>query len=263
MMFAGLAIKGNSAFLNFLELVHELPCPANLSHKDIHAAAAKAAAATFDKQPASCKVETEDQDEDALFDLPNLVLDHTTTPNIFDFSSSLVSPTTNFITCRLKERQMTTHQLLQTPLELCTSIAALLILLPQPKIRNQKTRSSTLPPRNQRQMTTYQLLQTPLELRTSIVALLLLLLQPKIKKPENHKLCSSSTQPTTNDHASTPPNPTGTSHEHRCSPASVATAQNQKTKSSTLPPRNQKTKSPNFTWQSTYNKSRFSSGQRL
>ncbi|XP_010264428.1 PREDICTED: ethylene-responsive transcription factor ERF035-like [Nelumbo nucifera] len=123
---AALAIKGNSAFLNFPELAHELPRPASLSHKDIQAAAAKAAAAAFDKQPASCEVETEDQgersqsefpisnsptpiitsddtrgefsmfpstDEDLLFDLPDLVLDHTTTPNIFDFSSSLMSPT--------------------------------------------------------------------------------------------------------------------------------------------------------------------------
>ncbi|XP_010264429.1 PREDICTED: ethylene-responsive transcription factor ERF039-like [Nelumbo nucifera] len=121
---AALAIKGNAAFLNFPELAHELPRPASLSHKDIQAAAAKAAAATFDKQPASCEVETEDQgersgskfpisdspslnftsdddagvrstDEDALFDLPDLVIDQTTTPNMFDFSSSLMSPAAN------------------------------------------------------------------------------------------------------------------------------------------------------------------------
>ncbi|CAA2954247.1 ethylene-responsive transcription factor ERF039-like [Olea europaea subsp. europaea] len=43
---AALAIKGNSAYLNFPHLAHELPRPASTSPKDIQAAAAKAAAAT-------------------------------------------------------------------------------------------------------------------------------------------------------------------------------------------------------------------------
>nr|DAD32642.1 TPA_asm: hypothetical protein HUJ06_011493 [Nelumbo nucifera] len=65
-----LAIKGNSVFLNFPKLVYELPHPASLSHKDIHVAAAKAAATTFDKQPASCKVETEDQGKQSQLEFP-------------------------------------------------------------------------------------------------------------------------------------------------------------------------------------------------
>lgn len=44
---AALAIKGRSAYLNFPHLAHELPRPASTSPKDIQAAAAKAAVATF------------------------------------------------------------------------------------------------------------------------------------------------------------------------------------------------------------------------
>lgn len=44
---AALAIKGHSAFLNFPELAQFLPRPLSKSHKDIQAAAAQAAAATF------------------------------------------------------------------------------------------------------------------------------------------------------------------------------------------------------------------------
>ncbi|XP_051147050.1 ethylene-responsive transcription factor ERF039-like [Andrographis paniculata] len=43
---AALAIKGQSAYLNFPHLAHELPRPASAAPKDIQAAAAKAAAAT-------------------------------------------------------------------------------------------------------------------------------------------------------------------------------------------------------------------------
>ncbi|XP_010264388.1 PREDICTED: ethylene-responsive transcription factor ERF039 [Nelumbo nucifera] len=122
---AALTIKGNSAYLNFPELAHELPRPASSSPKDIQAAAAKAAAATFDKQATGREVETEAQskrskpgfpisdyspihtttsddtpefsispstDEETLFDLPDLFLDHTISPNRFDFSLSLLSP---------------------------------------------------------------------------------------------------------------------------------------------------------------------------
>ncbi|KAL7167203.1 hypothetical protein ACSBR2_037808 [Camellia fascicularis] len=41
---AAIAIKGQSAHLNFPSLAHELPCPASKSPKDIQAAASKAAA---------------------------------------------------------------------------------------------------------------------------------------------------------------------------------------------------------------------------
>ncbi|XP_016504526.2 ethylene-responsive transcription factor ERF039 [Nicotiana tabacum] len=44
---AALAIKGNSAYLNFPHLADQLPRPATTSPKDIQAAAAKAAASTF------------------------------------------------------------------------------------------------------------------------------------------------------------------------------------------------------------------------
>lgn len=44
---AALAVKGRSAFLNFPELAQFLPRPLSKSHKDIQAAAAEAAAATF------------------------------------------------------------------------------------------------------------------------------------------------------------------------------------------------------------------------
>lgn len=43
---AALAIKGNSAYLNFPHLADQLPRPASTSPKDIQAAAAKAAAAS-------------------------------------------------------------------------------------------------------------------------------------------------------------------------------------------------------------------------
>lgn len=48
---AALAIKGQSAVLNFPGLAHELPRPASAVPKDIQAAAAKAAALSFDAEP--------------------------------------------------------------------------------------------------------------------------------------------------------------------------------------------------------------------
>ncbi|KAI9075942.1 hypothetical protein K1719_042098 [Acacia pycnantha] len=95
---AALAIKGQSAFLNFPELAHQLPRPASSAPKDIQAAASKAAAATttvFDDvkhcQPeAEARVAEPNQaervtsssssssvpeDEDTLFDLPDLFTD--------------------------------------------------------------------------------------------------------------------------------------------------------------------------------------------
>ncbi|KAK9292096.1 hypothetical protein L1049_020052 [Liquidambar formosana] len=103
---AALTIKGHSAQLNFPELAHELPRPASAKPKDIQVAAAKAAAAVFDR-PERFDVETEPSqlemqvsnspainmassksqeslnspftggDDDTLFDLPDLFLDST------------------------------------------------------------------------------------------------------------------------------------------------------------------------------------------
>ncbi|CAL9156584.1 unnamed protein product [Musa hybrid cultivar] len=91
---AAMAIKGQSAHLNFPELAAELPRPATASPKDIQAAAALAAAATFcargdvtpctssecsgpgQAEPPASSSPTGDID-DALFDLPDLLLDLT------------------------------------------------------------------------------------------------------------------------------------------------------------------------------------------
>ncbi|XVF51781.1 hypothetical protein PTKIN_Ptkin04bG0212200 [Pterospermum kingtungense] len=57
---AALAIKGNSAYLNFPEIAHELPRPVSSSPKDIQAAAAKAAALSYTKiQVLEVEVEVE------------------------------------------------------------------------------------------------------------------------------------------------------------------------------------------------------------
>ncbi|CAN4125918.1 unnamed protein product [Withania somnifera] len=96
---AALAIKGNSAYLNFPHLAHQLPRPVSTSPKDIQAAAAKAAAATTFLEENSVEVLTElhsshsstnlatsentqellnspsmDHD-DTFFDLPDLTID--------------------------------------------------------------------------------------------------------------------------------------------------------------------------------------------
>ncbi|KAL6965075.1 hypothetical protein U1Q18_036133 [Sarracenia purpurea var. burkii] len=93
---AALAIKGKSAYLNFPELAHEFPRPATTSPKDIQAAAAKAAAATFsgkadrvgpsqDNSPSSLSSQESSNspsindcsdDNDTFFDLPDLSLDY-------------------------------------------------------------------------------------------------------------------------------------------------------------------------------------------
>lgn len=97
---AALAIKGQSAYLNFPQLAQFLPRPASTAPKDIQAAAAKAAAATFpdeaDTQLASSQSSTNSasdgmqessnsastaHDDDTFFDLPDLSLtatDHAT-----------------------------------------------------------------------------------------------------------------------------------------------------------------------------------------
>ncbi|XP_058086365.1 ethylene-responsive transcription factor ERF038-like [Magnolia sinica] len=93
---AALTIKGRAAFLNFPELANDLPRPASASPKDIQAAAAKAAATTFDEfrsreaetmvthspTPTTTSGDTQESsvspstgDDDALFDLPDLFLD--------------------------------------------------------------------------------------------------------------------------------------------------------------------------------------------
>ncbi|CAL5343830.1 hypothetical protein CsSME_00028950 [Camellia sinensis var. sinensis] len=93
---AALAIRGHSVTLNFPELAHKLPRPATTAPKDIQAAAALAASGEFDEpekmdsedQPSqhdddqitmsqelgTCQ-ESEDGDDDTLFDLPDLLLD--------------------------------------------------------------------------------------------------------------------------------------------------------------------------------------------
>ncbi|CAL9051640.1 unnamed protein product [Musa banksii] len=84
---AALAIKGQSAHLNFPELAAELPRPATAAPKDVQAAAALAAAATFCGPCTTSQCSAPDQagqpdpttppsgdDDDALFDLPDLFL---------------------------------------------------------------------------------------------------------------------------------------------------------------------------------------------
>ncbi|XP_057495514.1 ethylene-responsive transcription factor ERF035-like [Actinidia eriantha] len=94
---AARAIKGESAYLNFPELAHKLPRPATASPKDVQAAAAQAAAATFSSQadevgPSRAKLSSSRSsttlslenaqdssnspsirnDDDTFFDLPDL-----------------------------------------------------------------------------------------------------------------------------------------------------------------------------------------------
>ncbi|GAB4861956.1 hypothetical protein Ancab_037211 [Ancistrocladus abbreviatus] len=96
---AALAIKGHSAYLNFPRLAQKLPRPVSTSPKDIQAAAAKAAEATFEpsqgklsvshsssslssvntqESSSSCTTTSTSaliDDDDSLFDLPDLVID--------------------------------------------------------------------------------------------------------------------------------------------------------------------------------------------
>ncbi|KAF0894102.1 hypothetical protein E2562_033978 [Oryza meyeriana var. granulata] len=88
---AALAIKGRAAHLNFPDLAHLLPRPATAAPKDVQAAALLAAAADFPsdanaKSPGTCSVasaaspqpppaDTEADPDNALFDLPDLLLD--------------------------------------------------------------------------------------------------------------------------------------------------------------------------------------------
>ncbi|KVH90347.1 ethylene-responsive transcription factor TINY-like [Cynara cardunculus var. scolymus] len=68
---AALSIKGNSAMLNFPELVGSLPRPASCSPRDVQAAAAKAAAMTEFDFPSS-SIETASEELDQIIELPVL-----------------------------------------------------------------------------------------------------------------------------------------------------------------------------------------------
>uniref|UniRef100_J3M060 AP2/ERF domain-containing protein n=1 Tax=Oryza brachyantha TaxID=4533 RepID=J3M060_ORYBR len=88
---AALAIKGRAAHLNFPDLAHLLPRPATAAPKDVQAAALLAAAADFPseanaKSPDACSFasaaspqppapDAEPDPDNALFDLPDLLLD--------------------------------------------------------------------------------------------------------------------------------------------------------------------------------------------
>ncbi|XP_074558694.1 ethylene-responsive transcription factor ERF039-like [Curcuma longa] len=74
---AAITVKGQAAHLNFPELAAALPRPATAAPKDIQAAAALAAAATFLPDSQSPPIPpTETGDEETVFDLPDLLLDH-------------------------------------------------------------------------------------------------------------------------------------------------------------------------------------------
>ncbi|KAK6162612.1 hypothetical protein DH2020_002453 [Rehmannia glutinosa] len=115
---AALAIKGQSAYLNFPHLAEYLPRPASTAPKDIQAAAAKAAAATFPSEETSqCSGEAEPSrsklpsshsstnlaldnmqessnsastahDDDTFFDLPDLSLSGADRGNGFCYYAS-------------------------------------------------------------------------------------------------------------------------------------------------------------------------------
>ncbi|KAG8083156.1 hypothetical protein GUJ93_ZPchr0014g46814 [Zizania palustris] len=89
---AALAIKGRAAHLNFPDRAHELPRPASTSPADIQAAAARAAAeaqceessssptteheqTTEEEAPCPEKIHADGGQDNALFDLPDLLLD--------------------------------------------------------------------------------------------------------------------------------------------------------------------------------------------
>lgn len=91
---AALAIKGHSAYLNFPDLARHLPRPVTSAPKDIQAAASQAAAMKLPGQAeaeaelsrakqdsSSCSFDNinnyveESNEEEALFDLPDLFMD--------------------------------------------------------------------------------------------------------------------------------------------------------------------------------------------
>lgn len=113
---AALAIKGNSAYLNFPHLAHQLPRPVSTSPKDIQAAAAAAAASTFLEENSvrdevessqltelhsshsSTNLSSENAQEllnspsmdhdDTFFDLPDLIIDRMDQNDRYQYSIS-------------------------------------------------------------------------------------------------------------------------------------------------------------------------------
>ncbi|OIW07638.1 hypothetical protein TanjilG_03746 [Lupinus angustifolius] len=82
---AALAIKGNSAFLNFPNLAQEFPRPETTSPKDIQAAAAKAAFTIFEEDTMHCE-----DDNDAENKL-NQLEEHVTSSSTLFSDNSLES----------------------------------------------------------------------------------------------------------------------------------------------------------------------------
>ncbi|KAK4372132.1 hypothetical protein RND71_007516 [Anisodus tanguticus] len=111
---AALAIKGNSAYLNFPRLADQLPRPASTSPKDIQAAASKAAVSTFFEEnsvrdeiessqltEASTNLASENTQEvgellnspsmdhdDTFYDLPDLTIDRVDQNDLYQYPIS-------------------------------------------------------------------------------------------------------------------------------------------------------------------------------
>ncbi|KAG8487889.1 hypothetical protein CXB51_018055 [Gossypium anomalum] len=100
---ASIAIKGESAYLNFPELAHQLPRPATCSHRDIQKAANEAAHGNGNgmvgeeeeeeeerfegEATSSTTMSSEDSDLSMWFDLPDLSLEPDGTHRRFGFNS--------------------------------------------------------------------------------------------------------------------------------------------------------------------------------
>ncbi|WOL07598.1 ethylene-responsive transcription factor [Canna indica] len=115
---AALTIKGRSAYLNFPELAAKLPRPATAAPKDIQAAAALAAATTFESprmkslEPAEKKQSslspspaptTPPSDDGAVFDLPDLLLDLSKGGFFYSSSWAASSPEEDGVEFRVEE----------------------------------------------------------------------------------------------------------------------------------------------------------------
>ncbi|XP_058767339.1 ethylene-responsive transcription factor ERF034-like [Vicia villosa] len=85
---AALAIKGNSAYLNFPNLAQNLPRPSTTSPKDIQLAAAKAAATVFVEIKDSCQGDENGQDQDQVSSST-----HSSIENVQECNSSSPSST--------------------------------------------------------------------------------------------------------------------------------------------------------------------------
>ncbi|XP_071730815.1 ethylene-responsive transcription factor ERF038-like [Rutidosis leptorrhynchoides] len=73
---AAIAIKGESAKLNFPHLAHKLPKPASTSPVDIQAAALKAATLVSTEISQSNNLAEDALEDDAFLDLPDLFIDY-------------------------------------------------------------------------------------------------------------------------------------------------------------------------------------------